>query len=271
MTSPPFTDDDLWQEGAEIEDVIDLHPLAEAARPEKLKPGDVGDWIWPSDNDFAIPLLLKDVQPRGLELPTNRWGTKARRDRMAGGTFHFFTDDYRFEGLWKNPAQVVNSGCNAVAEPNISTNDEMPFAVFLWHLYRKRWLSRYWQSYGIEVWADLAVAPRYRQHALLGVPKGWKAYTSYAFGNHGIDQVLEEAELAKERAGTDEILLWVVCGEGSDLDICQNHGWVGTVGHQQSYLRNVGGKKSVKPPEVSILAHRAPIPCRSLLDYQKRR
>lgn len=269
MTSPPFTDDDLWPEGVKIEDVIDLHPLAEAARPEKLKASDVGDWIWPSDNNFAIPLLLKDVQPRGLELPTNRWGTKARRDRMAGGSYHFFTDDYRFEALWKNPAQLVNSGCNAVAECNFSTNDEMPFAVFLWHLYRKRWLSRYWQSYGVEIWADLAVASRYRKYALLGVPKGWRAYASYAHGDHGIEAVIEEAALAEERAGTDEILLWVVCGEESDLEVCRDRGWIGTPAHQQAHLRNVGGKKAAKLPEVSILTHKKPIPCRTLEEYVK--
>jgi hypothetical protein len=179
------------------EDVIDLRPLlAEADTRTKLKSTDVGDWIFPTDNDFSIPLLSKDLQPRGLELPTNRWGARARRDRIEGGTFHFYTDDYRFEALWKSPAPVVNSGAHAVAETNFSTNDEMPLAVFLWHLYRKRWLSRYWQSYNVEIWADLAVAPRYRQYALLGVPAGWRAYATYSFGSHGIDKVIAEAELA---------------------------------------------------------------------------
>jgi hypothetical protein len=250
------------------EDLIDLRPLLEADKPEKLKAGDVGDWIWPTDNALSIPLLLKDVQPRGLGLPTNRWGAKARRDRIEGGTFHFYTDDYRFESLWKNPTPLINSGCHAVAEPNFSTNDEMPFAVFLWHLYRKRWLSRYWQSYGIEIWADLAVAPRYRQYALLGVPKGWKAYATYSFGSHGIETVISEAELAEDHAGGDP-LIWVVCGEPEDLEVCQERGWIGTPAHQQAYLRNVGGKKAVRYAEAAISSPRRPTPARTLLDYQK--
>jgi hypothetical protein len=249
-------------------DVIDLRPLLEADKPERLKAEDVGDWIWPSDNDFAIPLLLKDVQPRGLELPTNRWGARARRDRVEGGTFHFWTDDYRFEALWKNPAQVVNSGCNAVAETNFSTNDEMPLAVFLWHLYRKRWLSRYWQSYGIEIWADLAVAPRYRQYALLGIPKGWNAYATYSFGSHGMETVEAEAAFAEDHAGGDP-LIWVVCGEESDLEVCRDHGWIGTPAHQQAYLRNVGGKKAARKAEVATIPPKRPVPCRSLFEFEE--
>lgn len=250
-------------------DLIDLRPLLAEAEPKsKLKGSDVGDWIWPTDNDFSIPLLLKDQQPRGLELPTNRWGARARRDRVEGGTFHFWTDDYRFEALWKNPAQVVNSGAHAVAETNFSTNDEMPLAVFLWHLYRKRWLSRYWQSYGIEVWADLAVAPRYRQYALLGVPKGWKAYATYSFGSHGIDAVITEAALAEEHSGGDP-LIWVVCGEPEDLEVCRERGWIGTPAHQQAYLRNVGGKKATRYAETTISSPKRPVPCRTLSDYGK--
>ncbi|MCP1392340.1 MAG: DUF4417 domain-containing protein [Methanothrix harundinacea] len=242
--------------------VVDLRPLIEADSKNKLKSSDVGDWVWPTDNEMAIPLLLKDVQPRGLELPTNRWGARARRDRVEGGTYHFYTDDYRFESLWKNPAPVVNSGCNAVAETNFSTNSEMPFPVFLWHLYRKRWLARYWQSYNIEIWADLAVAPRYLDFALLGIPKGWRAYATYSFGSHGIEKVEAEAALAEERAG-GEILLWVVCGEESDLEICQDHGWIGTPAHQQAYLRNVGGKKAVRYSEEPT----ATAPSKTLLDF----
>jgi len=257
--------DDLWSE-----DVIDLRPLlAEAETKTKLKSTDVGDWIFPADNAFSVPLLLKDVQPRGLECPTNRWGARARRDRVEGGTFHFYTDDYRFESLWKNPVPLVNSGCHAVAETNFSTNDEMPFAVFLWHLYRKRWLSRYWQSYGIEIWADLAVAPRYRQYALLGVPKGWKAYATYSFGSHGIEKVIAEAELAYNHAKTYEILLWVVCGEPEDLEVCRDHGWIGTPAHQQAYLRNVGGKKAARKTEVATTSPKRPVPCTTLFDYER--
>ena len=262
MAKLPFHDTHLWTEGAEVSDLIDLKPLAEAARPDKLKAGDVGDWIWPTDNDFSIPLLLKDFQPRGLELPTNRWGAKARKDRLACGSFHFYTDDYRFEALWKDPTKIVNSGCNAVAEPNFSTNDEMPFAVFLWHLYRKRWLARYWQSYGVEIWADLAVAPRYRKYALLGIPKGWKAYASYSFGSHGIEKVIEEAALAKEHAGSDDILLWVICGTEEDLEICKEEGWIGVPSHQQAHCRNVGGKKALALPNVKMAPTR-PVPCQT--------
>lgn len=241
MSEVPFHDDSLWVD-PEIENLIDIRPLI-PQKPEIAK-GDVGDWIWPSDNDYSIPLLLKDVQPRGLELPTNLWGAKARKNRVDGCTYHFYSDDYRFKTLWDDPTPIVNSGCNAVAETNFSTNDEMPFAVFLWHQYRKRWLSRYWQSYGIEIWADIAVAERFHEYSMLGLPKGWNAYASYAFGDyHTIDMVRKEVELAKKHAGKDP-LVWVVCGTEKDLKICADEGWIGTLAHQQAFFKNVEPKKA---------------------------
>ena len=92
----------------------------------------------------------------------------------------------------------------------------------------------------------------------LGIPKGWKAYATYSFGSHGIEKVTAEAELAYNHAGTDEIHLWIVCGEESDLGrVCRQRGWIGTPAHQQAYLRNVGGKRATRYAEVTTYSHKS--------------
>ena len=78
--------------------------------------------------------------------------------------------------------------------------------------------------------------------------------------------MIAEAELAYNDAETDEILLWVVCGEPKDLEVCQDHGWIGTPAHQQAYLRNASGKRATRYADVTeatISSPKKPVPCRT--------
>ena len=213
--------------------------------PEILTKRDVGDWVWPSTNAYGIPDLLSSLQPRGLELPLNRWGAQARKNRVEGCTFHFYCDDYRFTGLWKDPTPIVNSGCRAIVAPNFSTNSDMPRAVVLAYQYMKMWISRWAQSYGIEVWADLGWEKHQLEYALLGVPKSYRAFATYIYKrDYDIeDWLFPQYDAAINHAGTDEILFLVYGGEEEVQKLCQERGWLWTPAHQQAYLRNVGGTK----------------------------
>jgi hypothetical protein len=215
---------------------------------------DVGDWIFPSSNYYGIPDLLPSLQPRGLELPVNRIGAKARGVRVEGQTLHGYTDDYRITGLWKDPSWLINSGCRALVEPNFSTNGEMPKAVALSYVYAKRWIARWAQSYGIEIWADLAMNEHHADIALLGVPKGWKAYATYTYIKGYDDEWLfRQHEQAVNHAGTNEILFWVYGGESHTQELCQENGWLWTPAHQQSYHRNVGATAQRQPKTLKQL------------------
>lgn len=212
--------------------------------PEILTKRDVGDWIFPSSNYYGIPDLLSSLQPRGLELPVNRIGAKARKCRVEGQTLHGYTDDYRINGLFKDPSWLINSGCRALVEPNFSTNGEMPKAVALSYVYAKRWIARWAQSYGIEIWVDLAMNEHHADIALLGVPNGWKAYATYThITGYDDERLFRQYDQAVAHAGTDEILFWVYGGEDHIQELCQERGWLWTPAHQQAYLRNVGGTK----------------------------
>lgn len=212
--------------------------------PEILTKKDVGDWIFPSSNIEGIPDLLPSLQPRGLELPINRIGAKARKCRVEGQTLHGYTDDYRINGLWKDPSWLINSGCRALVEPNFSTNGEMPKVIAKSYVYAKRWIARWAQSYGIEIWVDLAMNEHHADIALMGVPKGWKAYATYTYITGYDDEWLfRQHKQAVDHAGTDEIMFWVYGGEGHVQELCQENGWLWTPAHQQAYLRNVGAVK----------------------------
>jgi hypothetical protein len=226
----------------------ELFPEILAECDRHLAKGDVGDWLFPSSNEYGIPDLLQSLQPRGLELPVNRIGAIARKTRVEGQTLHGYCDDYRINGLWKDPSWLVNSGCKALAAPNFSTNGEMPKAIVLAYQYAKMWILRWAQSYGIEAWVDLAMNDHYYEIAYLGVPRGWKAYSTFIYTrDYSFRELEDQFSMACDHAGTDEILFWCYGGEHDTQAKCQARGWLWTPAHQQAYLRNIGGTKQRQP------------------------
>jgi len=122
-------------------------------------PEGVPDSLWPTDNEWGIPTLSIDRQADAFDLPIETWGAKRRNLKV--GTYHFYTEDKRFNTIWQKPDMVVAAGCVNAVEPNYSVYDQVPRAVALWATFRKRWLARYWQSRGIRIFVDLNVARPY--------------------------------------------------------------------------------------------------------------
>jgi hypothetical protein len=198
--------------------------------------------IYPSDNELEIPSLLLSRQPKKLDTPINRWGTQARSKRIDGGLIHFYTDDYKFTGILNDPLVVLKTGCVSIIEPNFSTNDNMRRAVVQYYIYLKRYLARTWQEYGLNVWVDLAVAPRHRDLALLGVPKGYRCYATYTYTkDYNIEWLHQDFEQALKHSEMDEKdLLFYVYGGNKDVEkLCSERGWLWTEAHQQAYHHNV--------------------------------
>jgi len=158
------------------------------------------DILWQTDNEWGIPLLNINLAAEQAVLPLKKWGTVARTKsaRKMPGTWYFYTDDYKFSGLWRDPTPIVNSGCTNVIEPNFSTTAQMPRAVALWRIYQKRWLARYWQSRGIRVFVDLCVDPLFYDLNLLGVPFGWKAWATRVYADQ-LNMAEHEFEMACAR------------------------------------------------------------------------
>jgi hypothetical protein len=187
-----------------------------------MKSFTVPDIIWPSSNEFGVPDLLPELQPSEVALPFEKWGDQART--KAAGTYHFYTEDYKFENVWRYPLQPVKAGVKALVECNFSTGNGQPLAVSLWDIYRKRWLSRFWQSRRVPVWVDLNVDESLLDYALLGVPQGWRAYCSRGADNDYL-HLFGEYEAARKLCGDNPLFL--VYGGGSLMEnICLDRGWL---------------------------------------------
>lgn len=213
---------DVWQED---KDRNKLAPKQEAEEKDcQQEDADffammLGDRIYESNNDFDIPNLRLDEQPApGLLLPFSAWGadTRLRKDIQ---TYHFYVEDYRFEAIWKDPTVVLNSGCSAVVEPNLSLFDTTPVAYGLQQIYKKRWIARYFQECGVKVYADLNVAKKFYKYNRMGIPEGYNAFATRGYSDRQ-EYLKIEIQIAREISGKD-IPNMIVYGGGEKIkELC---------------------------------------------------
>lgn len=191
-----------------------------------LTRADVPDALYPTDNDYGIPLLDLKMQALSIKAPVIVWGSiNGGRKRQHQGTWLFYTEDYRFAALWHDPTPVLNSGCTNVVEANFSLYNDMPVAVALYRIYQKRWLARFWQSQGIRVFVDLNVAEPFVGFNFMGVPYGWQAYCTRGYNFRG-DALDREFARATVHAGTQDILFFVYGGGREIQQQCWERGWL---------------------------------------------
>lgn len=190
----------------------------------------IGDYIYPSNNEFDIPTLLSDNQPIHLELPFAPWGAEARYKKGIT-TYHFYVEDYRFEQLFKDPIKLLLSGCRAIVEPNCSIHDQTPMAYAIYQTYRKRYLCRYLQECGIQIWVDLNVSPHFEEVNVLGVPDGYNAFCT-----RGVTGWIETTErhwqMAQRISGLQHPNMFVYGGGDDVIDWCKSHDVV----HVKEYM-----------------------------------
>ncbi len=185
---------------------------------------DVPDALWPTNNDYEIPMLDLSMQADAFDLPFSIWGN-LRRSATMKGTWAFYTEDYRYEALWTDPSPVLNSQCINAIEPNFSCYSQMPLPVGLWAIYRKRWIARYWQSKGVRIFVDLNVNEKFYDINLMGVPVGWKAYATRGYSDR-IASTDCEYTMACERAQTSSILFLVYGGGKAVKAHCMSKGYL---------------------------------------------
>lgn len=194
--------------------------LVESDEPEEMPANH--DFVFPSDNEWGIPMLDAGLQAEMLTLPAMLWGAGKRTQKVAGGTVLFYLDDYRFEALFRDPAPIVLSRALAIVEPNFSVYMDTPKAMALYQTYKKRWIARYCQHYGVRVWVDL-----YASHDainLIGVPEGWRSYATR--GNVNVENIEATYQKAIAHRGGDDVL-FLVYGGGDKCELyCRERGWL---------------------------------------------
>lgn len=181
--------------------------------------------IFETDNEWGVPTLDLNYQCTKEHTMIERWGRLSRHNTRMPGMWHFYTDDYKFSALWKDPDVVVRTGCVAAIEPNYTTTFSHPKAEVLYNIWRKRWLSRYWQSKGISTVVDLNVELPFWELNFLGVPKGWGSYATRWYAN--FNDVDLQYKRAQEHAGREDITFFVFATKVKDVDeVCQEKGWI---------------------------------------------
>ena len=182
------------------------------------------DCIYESNNEFEIPNLLLDQQAGKLLLPFAPWGADSRL-RKDVATYHFYVDDYRFEAIFKDPIKVLTSGVKALVEPNLSVYDTTPLAYGLQQIYKKRWISRYFQECGIMVYVDLNVSIKFAEYNKMGIPEGYNAFFTRGY-NGRLEYLKRELEVAREISGLQTPNLLVYGGGDEVQKFCVNNSLV---------------------------------------------
>lgn len=181
---------------------------------------DVGDYLYPSDNQYDIPCLLLDGQAGALELPFAPVGAGYKTSRAK--TLHFYVDDYRFATVWNNLAKIINSNIKQVVEVNYSLFHTTPIARGLERIYKKRWLARYWQNCGLKVYVDLNVSPKFYDLNRIGVPDGYNAFCTRGYRGK-LEFLRMEHSIARSISGLG-IPNLIVYGGGKEIhNYCKEH------------------------------------------------
>ncbi len=178
----------------------------------------IPDCIYNSNNIYDIPTLKIENQANELILPLKPYGAEARTNGGVG-TYHFYVDDYRFESIWKNPINIIKSGCSQIVEPNLSLYDTTPISYGLFLIYKKRWIARFLQEKGFKVYADLNVSSKFVDYNVMGIPDGYNSF--FTRGYTGRIQYLEnELRIAQDISKLKEPNLVVYGGSQEIKEFC---------------------------------------------------
>lgn len=194
---------------------LPIYGGAEIPENENIKNAWIPDCIFPSNNVYEIPTLDMDGQADAIYNPVVLWGVDKRTRKIDGSTIFFYVDDYRFEAIWSNPAQVYETGCAVVCEPNVSMYDTTPVSYGLHLIYKKRWIARYLQTLGIKTLVDLNVSAKFAEYNLLGVPDGWNAFATRGYTER-LFYLEDEIRLAQKISGKENPFM-VVYGGGNKV------------------------------------------------------
>ena len=100
----------------------------------------------------------------------------ARRNAERENTaIHFYLDDYRFSGTWREPERYVSTlrGFECVLTPDYSCYLEMLEPMQAFNVFRGRAVCRVWQEAGLRVIPTLTWGePNTYSFCFRGIPKG---------------------------------------------------------------------------------------------------
>ena len=103
---------------------------------------------------YEIPLLLKqELELSNLSLISYSDTKSTENFENTQKGVHFFVDDYRFEGIYKNPERTLKklSQYKFLLTPDFSLYADMDIWKQIENVAKNRWCGAYWQSKGLTV------------------------------------------------------------------------------------------------------------------------
>lgn len=177
---------------------------------------------WETDNQWGVPVLEPERCAGVVPYPFEPWGIRAQSIKQPG-TWHFYQDDEKFEPLWQKPWKIPETGAMVCCEINFTITWDAPKAIALYQIYRKRWMSRYWQSQGVLMLVDLNVDYKHEELNLLGVPNRWSAFSTRGSWDENV--LLHQWAIAQSISGRERPLFVVYAGGQRVEELAIQHGW----------------------------------------------
>lgn len=125
---------------------------------------------------------------------------------------HFFLDDYQFERVWNNPLRYIKilSRYACVATPDFSMYGDMPLITQAFNMYRKNWLGRLMQEYGITVIPTVRCSTDERSLDFFtdGIPHGSIIMMSAMWSKKYPEEAKKEYQIIKKKLHPSKILMY---------------------------------------------------------------
>ena len=96
-------------------------------------------------HDWKFDKSLIDI--RRVQVTTwGCWGSKKE-------SWHCFTDDWRFESIWRSPENSLRYALDReiITSPDYTIRPNWPIEAIRWQLWRSQAITRYWQANGVNV------------------------------------------------------------------------------------------------------------------------
>ena len=91
--------------------------------------------------------------------------------------------------------------------------------IFIFLIYMKRWMARFWQECGARVYADLNVARKFYEYNKLGIPQGYNAFATRGYADRE-EYLKQEIDIARDISGLDKPNMIVYGGGERIREIC---------------------------------------------------
>jgi len=161
----------------------------------------------PYESKNGLPLLPIHCEGR-VTAPLLPWGSVARTTAFSFGTYHFYTDDHKFEGLWSVPEKILISDCINFVEPDFTIIDDYRCPALYYQLYRRRWLSCKFAELGKKIIINISVrSQELVDYLLTGVPSGWSSFATRG-SSLDIETLTMQYQAIKQVCATPKLLIY---------------------------------------------------------------